>query len=403
MSSTTTLARRTTSAALLVAVLAAGASAKDAASNPVPAYLQALDVAPGVEHRLVVLHPILAQPRPVKRGDEVALGGLATPDVLAFGKMERSASPRVEALSFSAGPAVLLSGDVLRTDTADFAVLRDVVVDGGKPLTTQLVRVSREVAPDAKIVESVTLGPVLPSAIRFLLLDDTPAVDIREVCARWAEEVRLTTDRLSPVELQTAESIKKRVADYRRSFAGVFKRTPTGGREIVGCAVLVDGAFASFETFADGKSFAAAWPRLLDGIATEAAVLEAHGRLLETDIPDPADPDRFLSDMKHRLLAVYGARPVERAVRASGRSLEFSADAALARALIVGEDQIVHFVLVTDPARRGEKRSSDGPDLNAAERKLRQTEAEKRELERRNGGSAAPQPPEPPPPPPTPK
>jgi len=66
-------------------------------------------------------------------------------------------------------------------------------------------------------------------------------------------------------------------------------------------------------------------------------------------------------------------------------------DAATAQALIVGADQIVHFVLVTDPAHRGAKHPLEDSDLNAARRKLRPTEEEKRRLERHD---------DPPPPPP---
>lgn len=304
--------------------------------------------------------------------------------------MERSSSPHVDALSLTAGPSLLLAGDVLRTDVADFAVRREVVLDGGAPQSMALVRVSRETAPDPKVAEPAMLGPVLPSAIRFLLLDGAPAAEIRETCGKWAEDVHLASDRMSPAELPSAELVRKRAADYRKSFADLFKRPPTGGREAVGVVVLFEGALASFETFADGKSFAAAWPRLLDGIATEAVVLEARQRSLEIDIPDPADPDRFLSDMKQKLLGVYGARPVERDLLDSGRHLEFALDAATARALVRGDNQVVHFVLLTDPARRGEKRPSEDPDLNAARRKLRPTEEEKRRLERHD---------DPPPPP----
>ncbi len=388
--------RRAAAAAIVLAAVAGAASAKDESVNPLPLYLQGLDVAPGVEHRFVVLHVVLAQPRPVRRAAELAFGGLSTPELLAFGKMEKSAAARVDAVSFTAGPTALLTGDVLRTETADFAVLRDVVLPGGVATSAPLVRLSHEVTPDRDAAESTMLGPILPSAIRFLLFDDRPAVEIRDDCRRWAEDVHVAGPRQSPADLRTADLLKKRVADYRKSFADLLSRTPTGGREIVGCAVLLDGALASFETFADGKSFAAAWPKLLDGIAAEAAVLEARGNSLEADIPDPADPDRFLSEMKQRLLGVYGARHVQREVRESGRNIDLALDAARARALIVGEDRVVHFVLVTDPARRGDRRSTDDSDLNAAARKLRPTEEEKRRLERR--GSGEPKAPDPPPP-----
>jgi hypothetical protein len=380
--------------ALLLAPIVGPAAAGDEPAGPVARYLQGLDVAPGVEHRYVVLHPVLAQPSTSKPADAVSLGGVATPDLLAFGKMEKSASPRAEAVSFTAGPAALLTGDVLRTDTADFAVLRDAVVPGGKPASVHLLRVSREAPPDPKATESVMLGPVLPSAIRFLLLDEARAAEVREVCGEWAADVGLDSARRSPAELSSAESVKKRAADYRASFADFLARTPTGGREIVGVAAVLDGAFASFETFGDAKSFAAAWPRLLEAVAAEASVLEARAGRLDEETLDPADPDRFLADLKKRLLGVYGARPAEREVRESGRNVDFAFDAVLGRALVLGEDRVVHLFLVVDPARRGEKRSSEDPDPWSSTRRFRQTEEEKRINERRKAGTPEP-PPEP--------
>jgi len=388
-------------AALLLAgaALVSAASAKEDPVNPVVKRLQEIDFAPGVEHRLVIVHPILAQPRPVRRGEETALAGVATPDLLAFGRMEKSSPPRADAVNFAPAPAALLTGDVVRTETADYAVLRDVVAHSGAPVSTQFVRVSREVEADPKFAEPLMLGPVLPSAIRFLVLADASATEIREECWKWAQDAHLAaTGRMSPVDLASCDLLKKRVADYRKALADAFKRPPAGGREVVGCAVLIEGAFASLDVFADGKSFAAAWPRLSDGVAVEAAVHEARARTLEADIPDQADPDRFLVDVKKRVLGAYGARPVEKDVKAEGKSIDLSFDQCLARALVLGEDRVVRFVLVTDPARRTDRRQPENPDPNAASRKMRPTEEEKRLIDRRDNGTP-PTPPAPEPPP----
>src|SRR5947207_2097946 len=107
-----------------LAVLLSGApsaSAKDAPGHPVASWLEGVEVAPGIEHRLVVIHPLLAASIPAKPGEEISLGSVAPPDLLAFGRMEKAAKPRIDAVSFAADAAALFEGDVLRTSTADFA------------------------------------------------------------------------------------------------------------------------------------------------------------------------------------------------------------------------------------------------------------------------------------------
>lgn len=378
------------------------ASAKDSPVNDVTRYFESLDVAPAVEHRLVVLHPIVARVVPEKRGETVRLAGATSPDLLAFGEMPDSTRPKAEVVTFAPEPLLFVTGDVVRAADSDFVVARAAVVATGKPSHVPLIRVSHQVEPDPKDPEARMLGPVLPSALRYLVLSGESGPAVRDACEKWASEVRLTSPRKSPADLETAEAIAKRVADYRKSLATLPVPSLAAGQEVVGCALLLDGGIASVETFGSGALFAAAWPRLLQGIAVEAAVQEAREGLLTEDLADPADPDRFLTDLKTRLLDVFGARLDPSDVPDGARQFDLGLDGAVARAILIGESRVTHFVLVVDPARRADKRTGESPDLNAASRKARPTEEEKRLLERRAGGAPVPAP-VPPPPAPAPK
>lgn len=393
--------RRLALAALGIALLCAGpaALAKEATVSEVTRHFESLDVAPAVEHRLVIVHPVVARVAPEKRGEAVRLAGTTSPDLLAFGAIPDSSKPRAEVVSFAPEPLVFLAGDVVRVAEADFVVTHDLVAAAGMPSHARLMRVSEETESDPLGAETRMLGPVLPGALRYLLLTGQPGPAVRAACEKWAAEVRLSTPRRSPAELGLAESIAKRVADYRKSLAALPVPAVAAGQELVGCAFLLDGAFASMETFGTSALFAAAWPRLLDGIAVEAAVEEARQGLLGEDLADPADPDRFLTDLKKRLLDVFGARLDPSDVPEGARQFDIGLEGAVARALMVGESRVTHFVLVTDPARRAETPKDESPDLRAAARKARQTEEEKRLLERRGGGAPVPAPGQPPQPP----
>jgi hypothetical protein len=389
-------------AVVLAGVLAGSppASAKDAASSPIARYAESLDVTAGIEHRLLIVHPILARAPAAKVREPLRLGGTAPPDLVAIGVAEKNAK-HVDVVGFAPEPLVFLTGDVIRTATADYAVAKDRVFPGAEPAKVAVTRISREVDVDGTVSESLTLGQVLPSAIRYVALTETQGAEIREVAERFAVDAGLATPRRSPAELATAERIKKRAADYRTALLTLPKAD--ADRAIVGCAFLLDGALASFETFGSGALFRDAWPKLLEAASVEAAVAEVKANLLDTDLADPADPDRFLSDLKRRMLGVFGARAKASDVLDAGKEFALALENAAARALVLEEDRVVHFIWVTDPTHRGDKPPGEGIDIRAAERKARPTEEEQRHIDRRNGGSAAPKPPSPVEPPPAPK
>jgi hypothetical protein len=379
-------ARPLAAAAVLGALALAGAprplAAKDGTVNELSRHLESIEVGPATEHRLLVVHPLQrAVAAPPAGQAPVRLATGAGADTLALGHVAPGVRVKIEAVNLVASPTALLPGDLVRTAYADYAVVRPVLALEASPAEVQATRVSREVAPEPHSGETVYLGPVLPSALRYVALLDSSASDLHEACRGWAAELHLDTARASPAEFLQALKIASRAADYRARLLPFVQ--PPAGREIVGCAVLVDGAVAAIESFADPRRFAAAWPRLVDAMAVEASRIEMLEGLIADDAPPSADPDRFVTDVKDRLLSVYGAKPAVRDVRASGAEWVLPIDGTATRATFAAADRLVHFVLVTDPSRRGERRTGEETDPGVLERKARLTEAEKRWLERR--------------------
>jgi hypothetical protein len=371
-------------ATLLAAPAAAPA---DKAVDPLLAHLEGLDVAPAMEHRLLVVHPITARVD-AGAGPWFRAGGLPDPDRVAFARGTAGVKVEIETVALAAPGAVFFRGDLLRTQGADYVVVRDVAAVAEKPISVPALRISRE-ADDQAFVEAVAAGPLLPTPLRHLVLTGTDPATLTRTCGRWAEEVGLDTARRSPVELGTAPKIAARVAAYRKRLAGVIKRDGIeAGRDVIGYAALVDGALACVETFADPEQFRSSWPHLSGALAVEAAVTELHAGLLTDEMADSAEPDRFVGDVKARLLQIFGARLQRETVRDAGTGVKVGLDGAVASAYSTvqsGVERVAHFVLVTDPARRRGKSNDEGIDPNVAERKARQTEEEKRLLERREG------------------
>jgi hypothetical protein len=379
------------------------AAARDDADPAVARYLESLEIAPAIEHRLVILHPVLARTAPVKDDERFRLAGVASPDLLAVGRVSPSAKTRVQVVSFAEEPALALEGDVLRTPTSDQVVTEDAVLHRGNAAELRIARVSREVDEDPSAAESSFMGEVLPSPLRYLVMTNATGAALRTAADAWADDVKLQTPRRSPEELGAAETVVSRFRDYRKALAELPRPAAGSGREVVGIVALVDGAFASMETFADGEVFRQAWPRMLAAISAEATVQESRQGLLAEALSDPADPDRFVAPVKERLLALFAARAVARDVAGGARRIDLTVDAASANVIVLGASRFAHFVLVTDPARRKEKIDHESPDPASAARKAHPTEEEKRLIDRRAGGGqpepAPPKPPEPPTPP----
>jgi ARG/rhodanese/phosphatase superfamily protein len=370
------------------------AAAREMTTTSVTRWLAGVEVGKALEHRLVVVHPLLRTVAPGEKPLDVAMGAAAGTETLAFGK--GGTPSKLPAVNFAETPTAFFPGDALRTQDADFAVIRTTVLVPGKEHSLPVGRMSRE-ADDPASAETRTLGPILPSPLRYVALREPGPNELLEASAKWAIEVGLATPRRSAAELFDAEKIRARTADYAAKLTALPTLAAGPGRAIVGCAVVLDGAPALFETWPDSASFAAAWPLLVKAVAVEASVLEMRENLLDQAMSPPADPDRFTAEVKKRLLEVFGARTSTDPVRELGEEVQFALDGAVATALVLPGDRVAHFVLVTDPARRAEKPHED-PEPGPISRKARPTEEERRYLERRQGGIPNPNPNPPPPP-----
>src|SRR5262245_12728422 len=156
--------------AALAAAFPSPLAAKDDPAPAVANYLESLEVAPGVEHRLVVLYPVLARPKPLKGDEAFRLAGAASPDLVAVGRISPAAKTHAEAVSLAPEPMLVLEGDVLRTPTSDQVVTGDALLHRGKPGELPVTRVSHEVDEDAAVAETVFMGEVLPSPLRHLVM-----------------------------------------------------------------------------------------------------------------------------------------------------------------------------------------------------------------------------------------
>src|SRR5262245_7835365 len=110
-------------APLAVAILAAGtlpASAKEEPTvGPVQRHLAGLEIGPGFEHRLVIVHPISVWvPQPAPPADVRAACGDVVGDSLALGRVEPGLHPTVDALALTDPPVLFSVGDVIRSATA---------------------------------------------------------------------------------------------------------------------------------------------------------------------------------------------------------------------------------------------------------------------------------------------
>src|SRR5262245_36600364 len=113
---------RAAAAALLLATVLVPSSAVSAREVEVPAlfrYLEAMDVGPAVEHRLLVVHPIVRR-RETPPETWVRLGGVADPDHLALSREAGRTKIEFDAVALGDPAAAFFPGDVLRADKADY-------------------------------------------------------------------------------------------------------------------------------------------------------------------------------------------------------------------------------------------------------------------------------------------
>ena len=371
-------------AAAALALAAAGGPSAQARDdvNPLTRHLESLVVGPGLEHRLVVVHPLYA-PRDAGTTVPLRLATEAPPDTVGMAPRTPGTKSRLRYTSLVPERTLVLPGDVVRTQFADYVVTHPVVALEKREVDLPVVRASRDVRGDVAEQETLVLGPQLPPGLRWLDLADPKPGKLLAAAQIWADDVELDTERRSPAELGDAKPIAERVAEYAEKL-GVLPRPPgAAGRDIVGFVALLDGEVMTLETFGTASAFGAAWPKLLRGVAVEAARDEVRLGLLGEDLPPPADPDRFTASVKADLLALYALRIDRDPAKDEGEEFRLPVPNAGAVAIVLPDERVAHFVLCTDPDHRGEGGTGEEFEPGVASRKARPSEAEARWLQRR--------------------
>lgn len=366
------------------AALASPASAPAGEANPLPRWLESLQVAPAAEFRLVVVHPVFA-PVPDEGTRVPAFAATAPAASLGVPASPKGGRSVVRIENFGKDPVWALPGDVLRLGDADYAVRSDVVTAGAAAGDVPVVRISSMAEHEKPREEPRALGAIPGPALLWMLVEGTREKAMVGTAEDLAKECGLATPRRSAAELSRGEKIAARVREYRSRLATLPRPSAAGKREMAGYAVVLDGGFAALEVFPDGKRFQEAWPSRLEGIAVEAAIAELENGVLETDLAAPTDPDRFTADVKDAMLELYGLSPDPSKLPGLGQVLALRNSRTAGRVVVAEKSGPQHLLWLRDPAQRRTSKSPEEPDYDPGviDRKFRPTEAEKRWRERR--------------------
>ncbi len=399
-SSLRTLARLAAGTALVAALVAlpeaAEAKGKRGAVNPLTKHVSALQVGPGHEFRLLVVHPLHA-PDTFVGPENVRAAQSALPDTVGFRAPSGGRSMPLRLDNLIEERLVAFPGQIVRSDRFDLALTDHVVVGKRAGTVVPLEYISTAAPADEPRPERRVLDTWLPPTLRFAVGPDAPPRDLQDTLRAWARDGGLESGRISMADLGRTELLKERVADYVRAL-GTLSRAPAG-LQTVGYAAVLDGEPLVVETFADGKWFADHWTALIQALAVEAAVLEAREEVIEEEIAATGEPDRFLGAVRELLLTFYRSEPQARSARQEGEILEVATPLGTLRALVLDRTSLTHLTLVTDPRRRSTSEELDF-DPGAISRKRRPTQAEERWLDRRKKNPNAPPIPQPGPTPP---
>lgn len=372
-------------------------SAFAADPSPLPRFLESIQVGPASEFRLAVIHPIfvtqteIPAAAPPRETPDPAVRPLpqswaATPrDAIGVEPSVREGRGFARVTNFGLRPLWAFPGDVLRLADGDYVVRSDALVAVGKPDDVPVFRVATLSGDEKDALDPRWVGSLPGPALLWTLFSGGKDKHVTQACADHAADAGLATARRSPVELARGAKIAARVGEYRTKLAALPKPAAAGRREWAGYAVVLDGAFAGVEVFANAREFAAAWPSRIEGIAVESALAEIDDNVFDTDLAAPTDPDRHTALVKDAILALYGLEPESKRVPGLGSVLTLKKDNDLGRAVIDESAAPQHIVWVRDPAHR--RSTSDTPEAplspGVIDRKARPTEAEKRWRERR--------------------
>lgn len=381
-------------AAGLAGLPAGPAGAADrGAVNSLTRHFSSLQVGPGHEFRLLVIHPLFAAST-AEGPEEARLAAGANPDTLGFTAPSGGRTLPLRIDNLVPDRLVVLPGQLVRSDRFDLAFTEHVVVKGRNGTDAPLAVASEAAPAGDPRPERRILPSWLPPTLRWAVGPDAPERDLPDTLTSWVRDAGVEQGRRSTADLARGTVIHERVADYVRTL-GTLSRAPAG-LQTVGYAAVLDGAPLVIESFADGSMFTTVWPGLVEALAVEAALTEAREGLLEEEVPPSGQPDRFLAAVRATLLTFYERAPDGRKARHTGQLLDVRTPRGTLRGLELDRDTFVHAFLVTDPRRRGTD-AEDDFDPGVISRKARPTAAEERWLDRRKDRNPAPPPtPDPP-------
>ncbi len=372
------------------------ATAKDRGPiNPLTRHLAGLQVGPGHEFRMLVVHPLQA-PATAAAPTDVELAAFANPDTIGIASKSPKRTRPMHFDNFGEARLVLVPGQVVRADRIDLAVTDHAVVRKRSRIEIPLVAASSDAKASEERPEKSILKTFLPPTLRWHAMQHPKSQEMREEVQDWADRAQQPDGRRSPADLRDAPVIAERVEEYARALSGVT--SSPAGLQTVGYAAVLDGTPIVFETFGDGELFRQAWPGILRGMAAEAALKEVKESLLDQEIPPSGQPDRFLAPVREVILSFYGSDVEVGPVRADGKRYSVTTPTGTLHGLVLDRTTLVHLIMVTDPRRRGTGDDDTDFDPGVISRKARPTEAEKRWLDRRNKRKPAPPPPVPVPP-----
>lgn len=368
-----------------------------AEATALPRFLESVQVGTATEFRLAVVHPVFvpqaeaaapraedAPPVPVPPAPPQSWAG--TPrDAVGVELSARDGRSAARVTNLGLRPLWAFPGDVLRLGDGDFAVRADTLVAAGRTEDVPVLRVATVSGDERGPQDPRWVGTLPGPALLWTLLAGGHDRHVVQACADLAADAGLATTRRSPVELAGAAKIAARVAEYRLKLAAIPKPAAAGKRAWAGYAIVLDGAFAGFEVFADAKEFEAVWPSRIEGIAVEAALAEIDDNVFDSEIAPPKDPDRHTALVKDAMLALYGLTPEPRRVPGLGSVLPLKKGDDVGRAVVDDSGAPRHVLWLRDPAhRRTTSDTSETPlSPGVIDRKGRPTEAEKRWRERR--------------------
>jgi hypothetical protein len=343
------------SACLLAAnALAPASLAKDRrAKGPVGQHFAALNVAGGVEFRMLLVFPLeRASAGPAGKDDSrPRLASHAHELEVGLSSRGAGGARQLQLDNLSGESMVALPGQIVRSERYDLALTHHVTVKpmGGKRLPELAVVSRTDDAEDTRVERTLT-PHWLPPTLRWVTSPQSKARDKAGTCRDWAGAAGLVGGRRSMADLGQGPVIAERVDDYVSTLRDVVRVLP--GRDVVGYAAYLDDVPLIVETFADADTFRAVWPGLSRALAAEAALAEVAEGLLDGDIPWDALTEAQRAATDAMLRHAETATGHSKNVGSTGHLQTMELDHGTAQCLVVRGSGVVHTQILLSPRER---------------------------------------------------